>query len=72
MRNYRVLRPAVLNDIPVMSVPMGANGRAKAVFFDVFGFLEDALIDNVYTPWPNAGGGQIFALTSSGRPNTQH
>ncbi|MFH0822157.1 MAG: AAA family ATPase, partial [Pseudomonadota bacterium] len=54
--NYRVFRHAELKDIPQMSVLVGANGSGKSTFFDVFGFLKDALTENVYTALAKRGG----------------
>ena len=43
VRNYRVFRHAVLNDLPRMVVVVGANGSGKSTLFDVFSFLKDAV-----------------------------
>ena len=49
IRNYRAFRHAVLNDLPPMTVVVGANDSDKSTFFDVFSFLKDALTQNVAT-----------------------
>ncbi|MFN0106383.1 MAG: AAA family ATPase [Bryobacteraceae bacterium] len=47
VRNYRSLQNIELKDIPKFLVVVGANGTGKSSFFDVFGFLRDALVGNV-------------------------
>ena len=49
IRNYRAFRHAVLNDLPPMTVVVGANDSDKSTFFNVFSFLKDALTQNVAT-----------------------
>ncbi len=49
VENYRVLKNAEIRELSGMSVFLGANGSGKSTFFDVFGFLSDALINNVTT-----------------------
>lgn len=45
--NFRVFRHARLDDIPQLSVIVGANGSGKSTLFDVFSFLKEALTQNV-------------------------
>ena len=47
VKNYRSLQHIHLKDIPKFLVIVGANGTGKSSFFDVFGFLRDALVGNV-------------------------
>lgn len=47
VRNYRALQNIELKNIPRLFVIVGANGSGKSTFFDVFGFLRDALVGNV-------------------------
>ena len=56
IRNYRAFRHAVLNDLPPMTVVVGANGSGKSTLFDVFSFLKDALTQNVATAVARRGG----------------
>jgi predicted ATPase len=49
IRNYRLFKDTTLSDLPGMCVLVGANGSGKSTFFDVFGFLRDALTHNVDT-----------------------
>ena len=56
IRNYRAFCHAVLNDLPPMTVVVGANGSGKSTLFDVFSFLKDALTQNVATAVARRGG----------------
>ncbi len=56
IRNYRVFRDVKFKDLPGMCVLVGANGTGKSTFFDVFGFLRDALIHNVHKALGKRGG----------------
>lgn len=64
IRNYRVFRRAKLVAIPELSVVVGANGSGKSTLFDVFGFLKDALTQNVDAAVARRGG--IKELRSRG------
>ena len=56
IRNYRLFRSAELEDLPRLSVVVGANGSGKTSLFDVFTFLKDALIQNVASAVAHRGG----------------
>lgn len=45
--NYRSLQNIEIKNIPSFCVLVGANGTGKSTFFDIFGFLKDALKNNV-------------------------
>jgi predicted ATPase len=47
LKNYRVFESLKINDIPPFCVIIGANGTGKSTLFDVFGFLRDALKNNI-------------------------
>lgn len=47
IRNYRCLQNIELSNMPAFCVLVGANGTGKSTFFDIFGFLQDALKNNV-------------------------
>jgi predicted ATPase len=47
VRNFKALQHLELKDIPQFLVLVGANGTGKSSFFDIFGFLRDALVGNV-------------------------
>ena len=56
IKNYRCFRDILLNDLPRMTVVVGANGSGKSTLFDVFSFLKDALSQNVATAVARRGG----------------
>jgi predicted ATPase len=47
LKNFKVFRDVVLNDVPPFLVVVGANGSGKSTLFDVLGFLHDCLRGNV-------------------------
>lgn len=64
IKNYRCFRDIVLDDLPHMTVVVGANGSGKSSLFDVFTFLQDALMQNVASAVARRGG-QVFVSTHS-------
>ncbi|HXJ19107.1 MAG TPA: AAA family ATPase [Polyangia bacterium] len=56
IRNYRLFRAAKLDNLPVLSVLVGANGSGKTTLFDVFTFLKEALTLNVAQAVGRRGG----------------
>lgn len=56
LENYRQFRSARLVNLPAMSVVVGANGSGKSTLFDVFTFLQDALVQNVSHAVSRRGG----------------
>jgi predicted ATPase len=56
IRNFRVFKDAELRHLPSMAVLVGKNGTGKSTLFDVFGFLRDALADNVHVALRRRGG----------------
>ena len=47
IKNYRCLQNIEISKMPAFCVLVGANGSGKSTFFDIFGFLRDALKNNV-------------------------
>lgn len=47
LKNYKTFQDTTLKDLPSYCVLLGANGTGKTTFFEVFGFLQDALAENV-------------------------
>ncbi|MEY3555460.1 MAG: AAA family ATPase [Microcystis aeruginosa G13-12] len=45
--NYRMFKNIHIRDIPPFCVIIGANGTGKSTLFDIFGFLRDALKNNI-------------------------
>ncbi|MBS0018551.1 MAG: AAA family ATPase [Arthrospira sp. SH-MAG29] len=47
IKNYRAFESLEIKDIPPFCVIIGANGTGKSTLFDIFGFLRDALQNNI-------------------------
>ncbi|MEA4806003.1 AAA family ATPase [Acetobacterium wieringae] len=56
IKNYKVLRDVEIKEIPSMAVFLGVNGSGKSTLFDVFGFLNDALMTNIRAALAKRGG----------------
>ncbi len=56
IKNYKVFEDAEISSLPSMCVFLGANGSGKSTLFDVFGFLSEALKNNVKSAINNRGG----------------
>ncbi len=58
IKNYRSLQNIELKNLPAFCVFVGANGTGKSNLFDVFGFLRDALKNNIRQALQIRGGFQ--------------
>lgn len=47
IKNYRLFENLEITTIPAFCVLIGANGSGKSTLFDIFGFLRDALKNNI-------------------------
>ncbi len=56
VRNYKAFADLELKHLPELGVFIGANGTGKTTLFDVFGFLRDALRNNVKQALDKRGG----------------
>lgn len=56
IRNFRVFKDVDIEDIPQLALFVGANGTGKTTLFEIFGFLRDALQDNVDIALRKRGG----------------
>lgn len=56
IKNFRALYDVELHGIPPLAVFVGENGSGKSTLFQVFGFLKDALQNNVTTALQKMGG----------------
>ena len=56
IKNFRALRDVSLYNLPSFAVFVGENGAGKSTLFQVFGFLKDALKNNVSTALQRMGG----------------
>jgi predicted ATPase len=60
LKNFRAFQNIEMRDIPKMSILVGANGTGKSTLFSVFGFLKDALTENVRVALTKLGGSRGF------------
>ncbi len=60
LTNFKAFRNAELRDIPRMCVLVGANGSGKSTLFNLFGFLKDALTEDVHVALTRLGGSRGF------------
>jgi predicted ATPase len=56
IHNFKSLQNVKLTDLPGMAVFVGRNGVGKTTLFDVFGFLNDALVADVKIALQARGG----------------
>jgi predicted ATPase len=56
VHNFKSLQNVKLTNIPGMAVFVGRNGVGKTTLFDVFGFLNDALVGDIKTALQRRGG----------------
>ncbi|MEL7501189.1 MAG: AAA family ATPase [Cyanobacteria bacterium J06554_6] len=47
VENYRLFESLEIREVPAFCVIIGANGTGKSTLFDIFGFLRDALKNNI-------------------------
>lgn len=60
LKNFKAFKDAELTNLPRMCVLVGANGTGKSTLFNVFGFLKDAITENVHVALTRLGGGRGF------------
>ncbi len=58
VENFKVFRQIKVEKIPGFAVFVGRNGAGKSTFFDIFGFLQDCLKQNVSMALERRGGFQ--------------
>jgi predicted ATPase len=58
--NFKAFRDVELRDLPKCSVFVGANGTGKSTLFSVFGFLKDALTEDVHVALTRLGGSRGY------------
>lgn len=56
IKNFKVLQDVSIDNVPQFMVLVGANGAGKSTFFSLFGFLGDALRNNVRQALQKRGG----------------
>ena len=60
VKNFKSFKDVEMKDIPNFCVIVGANGTGKSTIFNIFGFLKDALTDNVSIALFKHGGSRGF------------
>ena len=60
LKNFKSFKNVTMDNIPPMSVILGANGTGKSTLFNIFGFLKEALITNVNNALYSFGGSNGF------------
>lgn len=65
LKNFKAFRNTELRNIPSMCVLVGANGTGKSTLFNVFGFLKDAMTENVHVALTKLGGSRGFSEVRS-------
>lgn len=56
LKNFKAFKEVEMRDIPRFAVLIGKNGVGKSTFFEVFGFLRDAMDSNVSYALSKLGG----------------
>ena len=56
LKNFKAFKEIEMRDIPSFCIIVGANGTGKSTLFDMFGFIKDALTDNVQIALSKRGG----------------
>lgn len=56
LKNFKTFKEIEMRDIPSMCILVGANGTGKSTLFSVFGFLKDALTEDVHVALTKLGG----------------
>ena len=69
LKNFKTFKAAQMSELPQLCVIVGANGAGKSTLFDLFGFLKDALTDNIYKALSKRGGfREVRSRNSEGGP----
>ena len=59
-KHFKAFKNAEIKNIPRMCVLVGANGTGKSTLFSVFGFLKDALTEDIHVALTKLGGSRGF------------
>jgi len=60
LQNFKAFADVEMTNIPSLCVIVGANGTGKSTVFSIFGFLRDAMSNNVNTALVKLGGSRGF------------
>ncbi len=67
IKNFKVYQDTEIRDLPNMCVFLGANGSGKSTLFDIFGFLSDALKNNIKIALNKRGGyNEVYSRNGKG------
>jgi predicted ATPase len=67
IKNFKAFKDAEMEHIPHFCVVVGANGSGKSTLFDIFGFLKDAMTDNITVALNKRGGyKEVVSRNASG------
>jgi predicted ATPase len=58
--NFKAFKDVEIQNLPALSIFVGANGSGKSTLFNVFSFMKDALIENVHVALTKQGGSRGF------------
>lgn len=68
LKNYKVFKELTLEELPRLAIFVGENGVGKSTLFDIFGFLHDALKNNIKQALAKRGGfGEVISRNASGQ-----
>ena len=56
LKNFKIFEDLHLENLPSLAIFVGANGTGKTTLFDVFGFVSDALKNNIRQALQKRGG----------------
>lgn len=56
LKNFKTFKTLEITNLPNLMILIGANGAGKTTFFDVIGFLSDALKNNIRQALAKRGG----------------
>ncbi|UCH95071.1 MAG: AAA family ATPase [Candidatus Aminicenantes bacterium] len=56
LKNFKIFQDLHLENLPSLAIFVGANGTGKTTLFDVFGFVSDALKNNIRQALQKRGG----------------
>lgn len=60
LKNFKAFQDTEFRDLPRLCVLVGANGTGKSTLFSMFGFLKDALTEDVHVAVTRLGGSRGF------------
>jgi len=60
LKNFKTFLDVEMKEIPRFCVVVGANGTGKSTLFHVFGFLKEALSNNIHAALVKLGGSRGF------------